>query len=755
MIINKITKIKNTGILQDFNWSNLKIPAGDTRDLDFKKINLIFGWNGTGKTSLSRVFRNFELGKVCKKLEKYRNSEYEIELADGSKLSHLDLDSKKNIRVFNKDFIEENIFQDIEQDGSNVKPIYYLGDKKIELTQERKEKDKKQKDLDDTKTDLGEKERAKERFESNTAKSIKDILLGIKKFQYYHKDRFISASQAMGQRIENGEKILEKLKIDKKLFNQKLKTVKNAEALQVWINDIKSKSDIISESYLEDISEVLLKTVSLQKTIERLKGDWELSSWVQQGLLLHKERKSTHCEFCDQQLPHQRISDLEVHFSKDYMELNDSINKKINEISVWKIKETEKIPDGSLKGLAQKLNTLFETILTELIEKQKNILSSRILSKETKSMFLKEADIVKQAIINLDNSFTNLAEEIESSLVADNFDEYREKVNEVDSLREKESKIVSDIQQLEEKIKKGEKDIKDFKLPAKGINNDLESFLGHSDLHFADKIDEYGEAYYEIKRGDEISFNLSESEKTAISLIYFLRKLNENEFNPANGTVFIDDPISSLDSQFLYNAYSFIVSSIEQDLSNNLRIGQFILSTHNYDFLNLFKKKYSNKIGKNKCGLYMLRINLDSSKNRISNIYELDPLLKKFDSDYQYLFSKLIEFEKATKEEKSDLTLIYPYPNMVRRVLEVFLSFRFPSKSDYKDKIDSTKADKKIKESVYRFTNLKSHGSLKEIEGFSPEIIEPTAKNHILDALKLMREEDGSHCKEMEDSLQN
>lgn len=142
MIIKKITKIKNTGILHDFNWSNLKLKD-NTVNPDFKTINLIFGWNGTGKTTLSRVLRNFELGKVCKKLEKYRNSEYEIELTDGSKLSHIDLENKKNIRVFNKDFIEENIFQDIEQDGRSVRPIYYLGDKKIELIQERKGREEK------------------------------------------------------------------------------------------------------------------------------------------------------------------------------------------------------------------------------------------------------------------------------------------------------------------------------------------------------------------------------------------------------------------------------------------------------------------------------------------------------------------------------------------------------------------------------------------------------------------------------------
>jgi len=754
MIIKKITKIKNTGILHDFNWSNLKITMeNNTTNLDFKKINMIFGWNGTGKTTLSRVLRNFELGKVCKKLEKYKNSEYEIELTDDSKLSHLDLGYKKNIRVFNKDFIEENIFQDIEQDGRSVMPIYYLGDKKIELIKERQEKERKQRDLDDAKRDLLEKEKAKERFESNTAKHIKDILLGIKKFQFYDKNSFINAFRTIQQKIKNGETTIEKLKIEMSFFNQKLKTIKSAEVLQVWINDIKEKSGNITKSYLEDISEILLKTVSLQKIIEKLKDDWELSSWVQKGLLLHKKRESMSCEFCDQQLPHQRISDLEAHFNKDYTELSDLISRKINQIKDWKIKETERIPDDELKNLAQRLNDLLETILTELIGKQKNILSSRTLSGETQDILLEKVDEIKNATINLDNSFTNLAKELESSLIADNFYEYKQKIKEVVDLKEKKGKLIPDINQLEEKIKKEERDIKDFKLPAEDINNDLKRFLGYSDLHFAAKTDEHGEVYYEIKRGDEIAFNLSESEKTAISLIYFLRKLNEDEFNLTGGTVFIDDPISSLDSQFLYNAYSFIVSSIEKDSSNDLRVGQFFLLTHNYDFLNLFKKKYRNRIEKNKCGLYMLRVNINSSNNRISNIYELDHLLKDFDSDYQYLFSKLIEFEKATDEEKNDLTHIYPYPNIARRVIETFLSFRFPSKPNYKDKIDSTKADKRIKESVYRFTNLKSHGTLKEAEGFSPEIIEPTSKNHILDVLKLMREEDGPHCKEMEDSL--
>ena len=115
--------------------------------MDFKKINLIFGWNGTGKTTLSRVLRCYELGEKCKKLSKYKDSEYEIGLQTGSTLTESGFLPKQQIRVFNKDFIEDNIFQDKEIDGGNITPLYYLGSEKIELTKERKQIDGKKIEL--------------------------------------------------------------------------------------------------------------------------------------------------------------------------------------------------------------------------------------------------------------------------------------------------------------------------------------------------------------------------------------------------------------------------------------------------------------------------------------------------------------------------------------------------------------------------------------------------------------------------------
>ncbi len=46
-MITRIMKLKHFGIFHDFSWKD--IP-------EFKRFNLIYGWNRSGKTILSRVF---------------------------------------------------------------------------------------------------------------------------------------------------------------------------------------------------------------------------------------------------------------------------------------------------------------------------------------------------------------------------------------------------------------------------------------------------------------------------------------------------------------------------------------------------------------------------------------------------------------------------------------------------------------------------------------------------------------------------
>ncbi len=750
MKIKRITKIKKTGILQNLDGSNLSSP-----DLNFKEIHLIFGWNGTAMTALSRILRCYEVGGVCSKLQKYTELECDIELDDGTRLSQNNFSTNQQIRVFNKDFVEENIFQDKEQDGGNVRALFYFGKEKIELTKERKEREEKKAVSDNLEKAYQARINAKDKFATDTAKEIKDSLLGIKEFQHYFKNSFTAAFGVLKDKVLRSEVQIDKLKLPELDFEKKLKTVKSFEALKAWIEDIKNGASKISSVYLDSLTEILERTVSIQKTIEKLKTDYQLSNWVQAGIVIHKDRNSAECEFCGQKLPADRISDLEQHFNKDYTALVTLVSEKVKELKELKIKEEAKIPDEDTKKLAGSLNGLLDKLIDKVESKQRNILEKQILEESDKVEFIEGFINVKSSAEEISKKISNIAKELEVSLVAEHFNEYDKKNTDIQDDETKKKLLKAEIEALDKTIREGEKSIKDFKLPAEKINKDLERFLGHSELKFEDKEDEYKEVYYEIKRNNEVAFNLSEGEKTAISLIYFLSKLGEDGFDLSKGLVFIDDPISSMDSQFLYSAYAFIVAAIEEDTGGTLKVGQFFLSTHNYDFFNLFKKKYWKNI-KRRCDLYMLRVKIDPIVGRCANIYELDKLLKSFDSDYQYLYSRLIEFEKATETEQGDLEKIYYYPNIARRVLETFLSFKFPAKTDLQAKVDAISnpnISKETKESVYRFVNIKSHGTLREVEGFSPEILEPTAKDHILNVLKIMREVDSGHCEQIERSI--
>ncbi len=59
-------------------------------------------------------------------------------------------------------------------------------------------------------------------------------------------------------------------------------------------------------------------------------------------------------------------------------------------------------------------------------------------------------------------------------------------------------------------------------------------------------------------RDDQIAKNLSTGERNIISLIYFFAKLEETTFDINNSVIFIDDPVSSLDSNHMHRVYAFL-----------------------------------------------------------------------------------------------------------------------------------------------------------------------------------------------------
>src|SRR5690554_2838402 len=133
-MITKINRLKGFGIFEDFKWNGLG---------SFKKKNLIYGWNYSGKTTFSKLFQNLEFKD---KNRNFQGAEFEIIITKEETSSSHSQDDIENfdfeVKVFNAEYIKRVFTWDIP--NSDIEPIsFYLGDPSGELDKKIKHLDRK------------------------------------------------------------------------------------------------------------------------------------------------------------------------------------------------------------------------------------------------------------------------------------------------------------------------------------------------------------------------------------------------------------------------------------------------------------------------------------------------------------------------------------------------------------------------------------------------------------------------------------
>ncbi len=275
------------------------------------------------------------------------------------------------------------------------------------------------------------------------------------------------------------------------------------------------------------------------------------------------------------------------------------------------------------------------------------------------------------------------------------------------------------------------------------INRHLTDFFGKEEITL--DLDESKKGYV-IYRNGQIANNLSEGEKTAIAFSYFIVKVEEKGFQIKDGIIFIDDPISSFDSNFIYHCFTLINEHFKD-------AGQLFISTHNFHFFNLVKEWFTHKNTKVKedneklsrenkslkpipCEFYMIENYIDQ-KRRNAKIILLDKTLKKFKSEYHFLFSRLNDFLK-TNPNYADF---YSIGNVARRYFEIFADFKIPNSSNQKQKIEAIV--KEVNTEKVLITSVECGKVYKLINEFSHNYnpisaIEHTDKSECMDAIKIL-----------------
>ena len=747
-MIKKISKILNLGIFYDYQWDS-NLP-------EFKRFNLIYGWNGSGKTILSQLLAALESGKT----ETHPELEYKIQSDSGEFTQNTEYN--KQIRVFNQDYIADNI--DIS--SGKAKPIFILGKENKELVKIIKEDEKTLKGDPDKKDDIGKikelelKKKEIDRNEierrkcfTNVAKVISTNTSGVSARNY----RKNNAEQAFAHlKVKN---ILEESKI--KDFAFTLKQLEKPALSELLIDTLSNRLEKVAAN-AKSLLNLTVETV----IIDRLKENPDLSNWVEKGISLHEEMNSENCEFCNRPLPPKRIPELLTYFNEADKKLKDDIDILINDITrIYETIEGYTVLDKA--NLYNELQSEY-VLVVETFTKSKNDLLNNISklkeeieNKKTKTTVSLElpafisttsfssAVLAVNTVIIKHNkktdNFTQAKKEatnkLENHYLSEMFDEIKSIDSDITKLNKEvnflENGVPEDpakpgITQLKQRIIENKTKISTSGPACEEINKQLKTFLGRNELTF-----EVTDGGYLIQRAGKIAKNLSEGEKTAIAFVYFTIHLKDQEFKVNDGIIVVDDPICSLDSNSLFQAFSFLKNAV-RDAS------QVFILTHNFDFLKLLLNWLKN-YPKNKGGkeFYMIK-NPFNDSNRVAKLDILDTLLQSYESEYQYLFKNLFEF-------KSDGTLasVFHIPNIARKVLEYFLMIMIPNSKSMYNKLELLEFDENKKTAIYKFTNDQSHITG---NGFDPSLV-PECQNNVKYLIEMIETVFPSHHKVLVESI--
>lgn len=694
-MITKINSLSNFGNYRHFLW------AGNP---EFKQRNLIYGWNYSGKTTLSRLF---QLLSEPSYLSQWSGCSFEIELNDGSKLTQSALSKNTLIKVFNRDFIQDNFKQE-----NKAPALFMVGGNTIHLSKRKKR--------------LNEHE---SKINAIKAKLLTHHTQLVKGFDALGTEQARALATLTGDKTYNRPKLLaeiEGIKANPQTF------ILTEEAMQAKLSLLRSTEqwdDIPPVSappiHVEDLRnqlEMVTQRTASNDAIQKLKDNRDLESWVRTGLLLHQE--SIECEFCGSPIQNTRIGLLQKHFSKAYEDLLADVAAQLGKLNAIKVEvrlpdERDFMPDikeqfirlkqqainwcswaGSivdqLKAVATQKQTAIETELCCVIDTSQSLEMMQIIS-DLNRVITEHNHKIGQ----IDKEKKAAKEVLEKHYAAEFYltNGVSTRELEIESAKKKVDKAQTALTKIDDKKAKIELAIQQQSVAAQKLNETIQFLLPDNDI----SVIEVQGGYFEFRRENLPATNLSDGERTAITFAYFLATLENNGGSLQQTTVFIDDPISSLDSNHIYAIYALITKRLTD-------CKQLFVSTHNSELFGLLKdswfqsrQQFANT--KESCAYYTRRF-LDVNQQWHSTLEDMPQLLRKYKSEYQFIFEQLHMFANSASPTLHEA---YTAPNLLRKFLEAYLGFKKPCTSQWSKKLDMLFDNDYEQTEIQKFSDDASH----------------------------------------------
>lgn len=745
-------------VFDDFDWDNSVVDGSGTVQ-SCKQVNIIYGRNYSGKTTLSRIMRAFETGMLS---IKYGMPTFQLFLSDGTILTQEDYPRKKLIvRVFNEDFVTNNL-RFISNPDEQIVPFAVLGEGNAKLEAEIAEINARlgtntdgqetgeYAELNRSTLTYNEAKKSSDAAKSSlekqkTAKAI-DKKIGIK----YQSAKFGN----INYNIRNLEQDIAEVLAPtyQRPDPSQLQSYEKA-LTETYLSEPTYISSIHPqfESFVSIMKEICERKIGTSEKIQELLHDAALNKWVYLGIERNQGRKR--CAFCGQPLTDTRWQELYKHFDEESEKLKEDIESARTSIE----KEKESISGKFVPSEAQ-FYKCFTNNLKILVQRYKDCCDTYIKKLDALLKILEQRNDSVAIPVAFECEF-NLKDEFAEILTS--YEELRQKSIEYGNcigaeqnkaqkaLRLAEvdgflttigySKLTTELAELEGATNEAEKSKKriadkitedlrfieakrrlqnDEEKGAIEVNKYLNNFFGHRYLSLIAKTDETSgqkKIFFEIERNGERAYHLSEGERSLIAFCYFVAKLKDVDTVGKQPIIWIDDPISSLDENHIY----FVFSLIQNVILDADCYEQLFISTHNLEFL-----KYLHRISINKHsdlkGKMNDRIHLIIERcGEYSSIKMMPKYLREHGTEFQHWFERIYRCAQQTTVSDDNIFLFEGFGNNTRKFLEIYLYYRYPDDEHLDthirrfwgdDKIPAILLDKFGDEQSHAQGDLENHG---------------------------------------------
>lgn len=744
--MSKIKKldIDNFGSYKNYVWNSMI-----TSDYEFKDINIIYGRNYSGKTTLSKIFKCVEKRTLH---SDYDDPKFIFTLDDSSTIDNNTLTTSNiDICVYNTDFVKENLNWLHNEDGS-IEPFAVLGGDNNLIEEQVKTIANK---LGDNPEDKKEKYNKGLLFDLKDAtdrhtttyhlyKKLNNELENKLKYKANKEIKTNSLYQNVNYKINNIKDDIETILNSN---TQKLDADTTKKYIDLTKEEIKSDIKTLTEQkpnfekYYLSVQEILSKKIKPSNPIQELLNNSLLQEWVRSGRIYH-ENKRNNCAFCGNPIDENLWTKLDEHFSKESEQLRDEITKYIRQLEIAKNSldsfisfsendfystSKDKIKKlfykwdilkrkykSNIEQLIEQLNSRFNDIFNNIEILPIDDVSNEILEliKEINELITINNQKTKTLAKDQNNARNKLRlSEIIKFIEDIDYSKKRYEINELndktEKLKENKESIFDAIQQHNDEIRKLQTELKDESKGAELINEYLETFFGNNSFKLI-ALDEESRVKYKIHRNNQEAKNLSEGECSLISFCYFIAKIKDklnDEVNPNKLILYIDDPISSLDNNHIF----FVFSLIETIITKQKKFKQLFISTHNLDFL-----KYIKRLTTSKNDSMHFLVEMEQKQNDKRSTLTLMPShLKDYTTEFNYLFNEIYKLYKEVKGDRAkkienSYNQFYNIPNNIRKFLEYYLFYKYPNTNSPLENLDKL-FDNNIPTLLNRVVNEYSH----------------------------------------------